>query len=140
MQVLIVGGGRLGAALAGSLEEKGHAAVVVEKDAGRADELRTAHPRTTVVHGDGDEPAVLERAGISHAGAVAAMTDEDEDNLVACLLARREYGVAATYARVNDQRNAWLFGERFGVDQTVAAAGLDVRALAEAIGASGRGT
>lgn len=130
MNILVVGAGRIGAALADALASAGHQVVVVEKVAEVAQRLRERMPGVEVVHGDGDEPVVLERANISRADVVAAMAHEDEDNLVACLLAKREYGVRSTFARVNQQSNEWLFGERFGVDSWMSAERIDPGALA----------
>lgn len=136
MYVLIIGGGRLGEEAALRLRSAGHDVAIVEKRAARIDELRRALGEVTVVHGDGDEPAVLEMAGVSRAHAMVAATDEDEDNLVACLLARREYGVRATYARVNSPENEWLFGGRFGVDLALPKGTWDMAALVASIDAA----
>lgn len=130
MFVLVVGGGSVGEGLANALVTAGHEVALIERGHRRARELGERLAGVRIVHGDGDEPAVLEAAGISHAGAVAAVTNEDEDNLVACLLGRREYGVPATFARVNNPRNEWLFTERFGVDLAVSEDSLDVAHLA----------
>lgn len=133
MFVLIVGGGRVGEALALALSERGIEVGVVEKVESRVESLRPLLKRVEIVHGDGDEPVVLESARVSRASVVAAMTDEDEDNLVACLLARREYATPWTIGRVNNEKNAWLFGERFGVDEAIAEDALDPVELAERI-------
>lgn len=119
MFVLVVGGGKLGSNLASMLVEAGHRATVVEQDADRVDALEAREPGYSIVHGDGCEPVVLESAHVSQADVVAAVTGDDEDNLVICLLGRREYGAGMTVARVNDPRNEWLFDRRFGVDVPV---------------------
>lgn len=125
MSILIVGGGSVGNGLAEALQDRGEEVVLIEKMRSRAGELSSRMPKVTVIHGDGDEPIILEEARISHATAVAAVTDQDEDNLIVCLLARREYGVGRTIARVNEPSNAWLFGERFGVDEAFPAGSAD---------------
>jgi trk system potassium uptake protein TrkA len=58
----------------------------------------------------------LERAGIEHAQVLAAVTGEDEDNLVITTLGRFEFGVPRVIARVNNPKNAWLFTPEMGVD------------------------
>ncbi|MBE0476469.1 MAG: TrkA family potassium uptake protein [Coriobacteriia bacterium] len=131
MFVLVVGGGKLGATVAGSALAEGHEVVVIEKDEERADDLRARLEGATVIAGDGDEPVILERGHVSRASAVLALTGDDEDNLVACLLARREYGVPMTAGRVNDVRNQWLFDERFGVDVAVSGTHLAADLLAD---------
>ena len=135
MFVLIIGGGRIGAGLAAALVELGVEVGIVEKNEARADEIRDSLGTVEVTHGDGDEPVVLESAHVSRAQIVAAMTDDDEDNLVACLLARREYAIPWTVGRVNNPKNAWLFGQRFEVDEAAPADSLDVVGLAEHLAA-----
>jgi trk system potassium uptake protein TrkA len=58
----------------------------------------------------------LEAAGISRAQVLAAVTGEDETNLVITSLGRFEYHVPRTIARVNNPKNAWLFTQDMGVD------------------------
>lgn len=122
MNVLIVGGGLTGSHLARELYKEGQAVTVVEKRAERAADLKDALPAITVVAGDGDDPSALEVAGIRTADVLVATTGEDEDNLVSCLLARQEYQVRRTLARVNNPRNEWLFTPSMGVDQWVSQA------------------
>lgn len=133
MFVLIVGGGNVGEGLAQALLTGGHEVAIIEQRHRRSQALAERLPDVHIVHGDGDEPAILETAGISRAQAVAAMTNQDEDNLVACLLGRREYGVPATFARVNNPRNEWLFTQRFGVDLAISENNLDISGLASAV-------
>jgi trk system potassium uptake protein len=59
---------------------------------------------------------VLEAAAIRQAALVAALTGADETNLVVTSLARFEFGVPRTIARVNNPKNAWLFTVEMGVD------------------------
>jgi len=59
---------------------------------------------------------MLEMAGISQANVLAAVTGEDEANLVITTLARFEFGVPRIIARVNNPKNAWLFNDSMGVD------------------------
>ena len=119
MIALIVGGGKLGATVAHSLLAADHDVTVIDNDDARIDELASMLPGATIVAGDGNEPVVLEKASIVNVDTVLALTGDDEDNLVVCLLAKREYGVSTTFGRVNDVRNQWLFDARFGVDVPV---------------------
>jgi len=59
---------------------------------------------------------VLEAAGIQRAKVLAAVTAEDEANLVITTLARFEFGVPRVIARVNNPKNAWMFNAEMGVD------------------------
>ena len=121
MNIVIVGGGKVGSHLARVLADHGAAVTLVEESAARVrlldEEMRAAGVR--LVHGDGDEPSVLEDAGIRNADAVVAATGHDEDNLVVTLLGKHEYRVPLTIARTNNPRNEWLFNDRFGVDNHV---------------------
>lgn len=116
--VLVVGGGRIGAALLAELAAEGAQVTVVEEDAGRAAALQ-APEGCRVVHGDGADPAVLEAAGVRVADVVAAVTGEDAGNLVVCALARLAFQVPRTVARVEDPAHAWLFDPAVGVDHVV---------------------
>jgi len=115
MFALIVGGGHTGRHVAESLLAAGNAVVIVEKRREQAQKL-AGELAAQVVEGDGADPAVLERAGILRADVVVAVTGDDEDNLVVCSLAKREYHVARTVARINHPNNAWMYGKDLGVD------------------------
>ncbi|MDI7275901.1 MAG: NAD-binding protein, partial [Anaerolineae bacterium] len=119
MNILIVGGGLTGTYLAGQLTLEGQRVTVVEKNEGVAARLADVLPTVRVVVGDGDDPAVLEQAGVRGADVVVAATGEDEDNLVVCILARQEFRVPRTLARVNNPKNEWLFTREMGVDVSV---------------------
>jgi len=134
MNIVVAGGGKLGANLAVNMKAAGHEVIVIEQLASRVERLRELHPDLHVVHGDACEPVILETAHIRRAHAVAAVTGDDEDNLVVCLLARREYDVATTAARINDPRNEWLFSEQFGVDHTVSSTSMMTEILTREVG------
>lgn len=116
MNMLIVGGGKVGGYLAQLLAEAGHQVTLIEQRPDRHSRLRSEIAAATVVLGDGADPAVLEAAGVRAAGIVVAVTGADETNLVVTSLARMEYGAPQTVARVNDPRNAWLYTPEMGVD------------------------
>jgi trk system potassium uptake protein TrkA len=114
--VLIIGGGRIGVHLAGLLVEGRHHVHLVEANTARCERIAARLPAGVVVHGNGTDPEVLESAGVRRAGTVVAVTDRDETNLVVTSLAKFEFGVPRTIARVNNPKNAWLYGEDMGVD------------------------
>jgi trk system potassium uptake protein TrkA len=74
------------------------------------------------VRGDGCEPAVLDRAGVAEADLVAALTGDDEDNLVVSLLAKTTHRVPMVFARTNHPKNEWLFTRTWGVDVAISTA------------------
>jgi trk system potassium uptake protein len=129
--VLLVGAGRVGTALASLLTGAHHRITVVEHDDARARRVENALPSAVVIAGDGTDPTVLETAGIHTADVVAAITGDDTHNLVICALARHEFAVARTIARIVDPAHAWLFGAASGVDVALDQADLLSRLIAE---------
>ncbi|HWQ12010.1 MAG TPA: NAD-binding protein [Roseiflexaceae bacterium] len=120
MNILLVGGGKVGRNLAQFLLEQGrHTITLIEKSDRVARELFKTLLGVVVVEGDGCDPAVLREAGAESADAVAAVTGDDEDNLVIALLCKREFRVRRVFARVNNPKNHWLFTARMGVDVAV---------------------
>lgn len=116
MFVLIVGGGKTGYHLATLLLNEDHHILVVESRQAVVERLKGELPAGAVMVGDGSDPAVLEAAGVARADVLAAVTGEDETNLVTATLARFEFAVPRVIARVNNPRNAWLFTPEMGVD------------------------
>jgi trk system potassium uptake protein TrkA len=131
MNVIIIGGGRTGAQLARTLLAEGHQIVLVEERPQIIDRLYQELPKNTVVQGDGSSPTVLERAGIRNAQVLAAVTSEDEANLVIATLGRFEFGVPRIIARVNNPMNAWLFTPDMGVDVALNQADILAKLIAE---------
>lgn len=134
MKVLVAGGGRLGEQAAHLLAATGHHVTVIERDRTRLAALANGHP-LRLVHGDACEPRVLEDAGVLNTELLLAATGEDEDNLVITLLAKRQFAVPRTMARVNDPDNTWLFDTRWGVDVALPGAAPLVSLIEEASGA-----
>ena len=131
LHVMIVGGGKVGTYLAQILLADGHEVKVIEGT--RMEFERAAHelPAEVVVFGNGTDPNVLESAGIRKVDVVAAVTRTDETNLVITSLARFEFNVRRTIARVNIPRNAWLFTPAMGVDVPLNQADLMAHLIAE---------
>lgn len=131
MYVIIVGGGKTGSSVAELLLKEKHRVVVVEHRSDIIERLREELPPECVHEGDGSLPSVLEELGISEANVVAAVTGEDEANLVVCMLARFEYNVPRIIARVNNPKNAWLFMPEMGVDVALNEADMMAHLVAE---------
>ena len=131
MFVLIVGGGKTGSHLAELLLAGGHRVAVIDRRPEIVELLRTQFPPEVVVSGDGADPKVLVGAGIKQADVLAAVTADDEDNLVVSTMARFEFAVRRVIARVNDPRNAWLFTRDMGVDVALNQADLMAKLIVE---------
>ncbi len=117
MFVLVVGGGKVGYYLTKELSESGHEVVLMEKDRGRADQIAD-EIGSIVVAKDGCEGSSLAEAGANRADVVAAVTGDDEDNLVICQMAKHHFAVPRTIARVNNPKNQLLF-KHLGVDELI---------------------
>ncbi len=131
MFVLIVGGGKTGSQLADNLIKEGHQVTVIEDRDVVLERLRQELPPGAVFAGDGSSPDVLEAAGIARAQVLAAVTGNDEANLVITTLARFEFHVSRVIARVNNPKNAWLFTAEMGVDVALNQADILARLIAE---------
>ena len=117
MYIVIVGAGRIGFNLAQKLIQDKHAVTVIEKDKTRCEGI-SQNMNAMVINGDGCEPKYLEDAKVDRADVVAAVTADDEDNLIICQLAKEVFSVRRTVARVNNPRNEHIFTE-LGVDVPV---------------------
>lgn len=108
MFVLIVGGGKVGSYLTRALLKQNHEVVMVEKEERKARMLEQLIEQKVTVVGDGCDPLVLEKAGVGRADVVVADTGDDEDNLVVCLIAKKNSN-ARCIARVNNPANKMIF-------------------------------
>ncbi|HEX2849802.1 MAG TPA: TrkA family potassium uptake protein [Acidimicrobiales bacterium] len=131
INALIVGAGRIGAAVAGALLESGHVVTVVDPGRDRLDALAAELPGVRVVCGSGTDAVVLEGAGVRSADAFAAVTGIDAVNLLAATLARFEFEVPRTIARIVDPRNSWMYTPAMGVDVALDQAELMAHLVAE---------
>jgi trk system potassium uptake protein TrkA len=131
MFVIIVGGGKTGSQLAIQLIEAGHQVKVIEDRPVVLERLREEMPAEVIVAGDGSSPNILEAAGIKTAQVLAAVTGDDEANLVITSLARFEFRVPRTIARVNNPKNSWLFDHQMGVDVALNQADIFAKLIAE---------
>ena len=135
MRVVVAGAGSVGSHIADDLVRAGHEVVVVEVDAARvADAKAVGDPAgVTWVVADACEVSEFARAGVETADVVAAVTGDDEDNLVISLLAKQEFAVPRVVARVNNPKNEWLFTQMWGVDVSVSTPHLLTALVEEAV-------
>ncbi|MCL2316432.1 MAG: TrkA family potassium uptake protein [Actinomycetia bacterium] len=117
MRVAIVGAGNVGRSIARELIAHGHETLLIERDphAIKSDTV----PQAEWLLADGCEMESLVEADLAGCDVSVAATGDDKVNLVHALLAKTEFGVPRTVARVNHPGNEWLFDEQWGVDVAV---------------------
>ncbi len=86
--IMMVGGGRVAYYLARQMLELGVSVKIIENNPSRAEELSEALPRAMIIHGDGTDPDLLSEEGLETAGAFAALTGIDEENIILSLYAK----------------------------------------------------
>jgi trk system potassium uptake protein TrkA len=131
MYVIVAGGGKVGTRLASLLLAEGYHVRLIEARREEIARLQQELPAEVVVPGSATDPNLLEASGVRQAQVVAAVTGADETNLVVTSLARFEFGVPRTIARVNNPKNAWLFTPEMGVDVALNQADLMAHLVAE---------
>ena len=117
MYVIVVGGGKVGYYLTKALLSAGMEVTVIEKQRRRYELLQEEFGDVAFL-GDGCEVRTLEQAGAPRADLVAAVTGDDEDNLVSCQMAKRKFKVKRVVARINNPKNELTF-QMLGIDETV---------------------
>lgn len=122
MYIIVVGGGKVGYYLAKALLAEGHEVLVLEKDHSRCDRINE-ELGSICMRGDGCEAAILKEAGTGRADMLIAVTDGDEDNLVACQVAKHMFNVSRTIARLSNPKNETIF-KKLGIDCTVSSTNL----------------
>lgn len=131
MKILIVGAGSVGRSIATELIDKGHSITLIDRSV--TPERMETVPGAAWVHGDAAELAVLEQADIARAKVVVAATGDDKVNLVVSLLAKTEFLVPRTVARVSHPDNEWMFGSMWGVDVAVSTPRMMTALVEEAV-------
>lgn len=132
MRIIIVGAGSVGRYMAAQLSKSGHEITLIDND-NKAIGRARLDESITVMFGDACEVDTLTRAGAVDADVVAAVTGDDEDNLVISLLAKQEFGVPRVVGRVNNPNNEWMFNEMWGVDVSVSTPHLLTALVEEAV-------
>jgi trk system potassium uptake protein len=117
MRVAIAGAGAVGRSIARELIGNGHQVLLIDKDPGSIKPDRVDNADWLLA--DSCELSSLEEARVDLCDVVIAATGDDKANLVTSLLAKTEFGVPRTVARVNHPNNEWLFTEAWGVDVNV---------------------
>ena len=110
MRVILIGTDKLVYFLGRRFTSKGYFITIITPDKAVSTDL-SRRLKATVITGDGSEPEVLKSAGAYEADVLLALTDKDQDNLIACQVAKDKYGVPRTVALVNDPDSREIFEE-----------------------------
>jgi NhaP-type Na+/H+ or K+/H+ antiporter len=121
MRVLVIGGGRVGRALAERLEDRGEEVVIIESDSQTVEAAR--QDGFTVRLGDGTDVDVLTAAGAENAKVIAASTGNDDVNLLVAQLAKNRFDVETVISRVDERENVDAFED---LDVEVVPTGMSV--------------
>jgi trk system potassium uptake protein TrkA len=113
VHVVVVGCGRVGSGLAATLENQGHTVAVIDRRLQAFRRLPPGFAGKKVV-GVGFDRSRLEEAGIEDAGALAAVTNGDNSNIVVARVAREAFNIERVVARIYDARRAAIY-ERLGI-------------------------
>ncbi|MFC1950659.1 potassium channel family protein [Chloroflexota bacterium] len=117
MYIIVIGGGRLGYYLAKTLLDEGHELLIIEKNATICENI-VGEMGSICIRGDGCEASILANVGTSRSDMLIAVTGDDEDNLVACQVAKHKFNVPQTIARIRNPKNEAIF-KKLGIDVTI---------------------
>jgi len=131
MYILIIGAGKVGYFLAKRLTLNKHTVSIIDKNKTVCEET-AKEIEILVINGDGCDPKILEEAGILRADVVAAVTGDDEDNLIICQLAKERFNIQRTVGRVNNPDNEHTFSE-LGIDIPVDATKIIAKIIEEEV-------
>ena len=118
-RILLIGGKSKAKSLAESLLAQGYHVTVINESYEDCTQLAEME-NLTVYHGDGTKPYVLDKAGAAKGSIAIALTSQDQDNLVACQLCKRNFGIKKTVSLVSDPAKTEFF-HQMGVDSVVCA-------------------
>lgn len=127
MKVIIIGGGKVGFYLCKTLLEHGHQPTLIEQKKTACESLANQLD-LPVIHGDGSSVEALELAGAACADALICVTGRDQDNLVACQLAKDVFSIPKTISRINNPKNSTIM-KKLGIDIPISSTENIVRLL-----------
>ena len=110
MKIVIVGCGRVGAALAESFDSLGHQVIIIDITTRAFDRLSDEF-RGSAIRGDGTDEDVLRRAGAEGADAFLAFTEGDNRNVMAAQVASENLGAKRAIAKINDPVRAAAYAD-----------------------------
>ena len=110
MNIVIVGCGRVGAAMAETFDRAGHRVVILDLST-RAFEKLPSSFGGEAVRGNGTDEDVLRRAGAEDADLFIALTEGDNRNIMAAQLAVEALSAKRVVAKINDPVRATAYAE-----------------------------
>ncbi len=115
--VMILGGSRTAYYLAKLCEDAGMSVRIIERSPERCAELSFLLPKSVIINGDGTEQEVLLEEGLAETDAFAALTGQDEENILVSLFAK-SHKVPTVISKVNREEMASLAG-KIGLDRVI---------------------
>ena len=131
MRVVIAGAGSVGRSIARELLAHDHEVTIIDRQPSAMRVASVADAEWLLA--DACELPTLTEAKVDECDVVVAATGDDKANLVISLLAKTEYGVPRTVARVNNPKNEWMFDEAWGVDVAVSTPRIMTAMVEEAV-------
>ncbi len=138
MYIVIAGGGKIGYYLVKTLQQYKHKIAVIERQKDLCEKIAN-QLSVCAINGDGTNIDHLTECMVNEADIFIAVTGKDEDNLIACQLAKRNFGVRRTIARVNNPKNITVF-EKLGVDIAVSSTSIIADLIEQEVDFSGMKT
>ncbi|KRC35668.1 MULTISPECIES: potassium channel family protein [Oerskovia] len=131
MRVVVVGAGSVGRSIARELLSHDHEVTIIDKQPAAMRVAQVADADWLLA--DACELSTLSEAKVDECDVIVAATGDDKVNLVVSLLAKTEFGVPRTVARVNNPKNEWMFDESWGVDVAVSTPRIMTSMVEEAV-------
>lgn len=131
MRVVIAGAGSVGRSIAKELLGNDHEVTLIDRQPSAMRVSSVAEADWLLA--DACELSTLSQAAVDECDVIVAATGDDKVNLVVSLLAKTEFGVPRTVARVNNPRNEWMFDEAWGVDVAVSTPRIMTAMVEEAV-------
>jgi K+ transport systems, NAD-binding component len=138
MKIVIAGGGKVGFYLVKTLLPYKHKIIVIESQKELCEKIAN-ELNIVAVNGDGSSIEYLTEARVNEADIFIAVTGKDQENLIACQLAKKNFGVKRTIARVNNPKNISVF-EKLGVDKAVSSTSIIADMIEQEVDYSGMTT
>lgn len=134
MNIIVIGGGKVGYYLTKTLIEHGHHPTLIEASKATCNFLANDLD-VPIICGDGTSIDVLESSNIIDCDALISVTGKDENNLISCQLAKKLFNVPKTIAKVNNPKNAAVM-RHLGIDIAISSTDNIARLLEHEIDAA----